>query len=469
LLLAFFDDGRQETFRIFWDWFWSLPWRAQWHLFRDLPLLSSCQPSTSRELTRNDARDDILVIFSKKFEMATGNEATTIDKEATEANMNNNSNIHRYVYGSLTRASDLKETEPSWSSRPLRRKEWETGDFVVGKFDPTTSRGGGLTETVEISTGRHARLMKGDLLVGALGVRRATLESVGDWKSIGEDGRMEDLTRAGLFGRELDHSIHMAPHPSFLYQGHVIRQNGSKVTMRDFAAQENLPESESTCRCPTTILVIGTSMSVGKTCTARVIIRTLKDIGVNRVVGTKLTGAGCYSDILSFSDAGADAVFDFVDAGLPSSVVPPEDYHRALKLLLAKVSASNPDVVVAEAGASPFEAYNGATAMREMTKRADLIVLCASDPYAVLGVMKTYGIQPDLISGIATTTSAGIELVQTMTGIPALSLQTEESINELRKLLTVLVDEKKIADKRSILQQVHCRNSKRVRSAIYQN
>jgi hypothetical protein len=183
-------------------------------------------------------------------------------------------------------------------------------------------------------------------------------------------------------------------------------------------------------------------MSVGKTCAARVIIRLLKDMGVRRVVGTKLTGAGCYNDILSFHDAGADAVFDFVDAGLPSSAVPPEEYKQTLQSLLSMVSAQNPDVVVAEAGASPFEVYNGAAALQEVANRAHFVVLCASDPYAVLGVTKSFGIKPDIVSGIATSTSAGVELMEKLTGIPALSLSTDESIDELRTLLKEKIPEK---------------------------
>ena len=304
---------------------------------------------------------------------------------------------------------------------------------MVGEFVTASCSN---SNTVELANGRHARLMQGDLLVGALGVRRATLESVGDWQSIGPDGRMEDLTHAGLFGRETNHSVHIPPHPSFIYQGHVIRE-GTKVCMQDFC-KKNVPAIVTTYDCPT-ILIIGTSMSVGKTFAGRAIIRLLKNMGFRRVVATKLTGAGCYSDILSFHDAGADAVFDFVDAGLPSSAVPLEEYQQSLQLLLSMVSAQHPDIVVAEAGASPFEVYNGAAALQAMVNRDPFVVLCASDPYAVLGVTKSFGIQPDIVSGIAASTSAGIELVEKLAGVPALNLNTDESVDELRKLLTIVL------------------------------
>jgi hypothetical protein len=37
----------------------------------------------------------------------------------------------RYSFTSLTRISDL--TEKSFSVEPLSRREWETGDYVVGR------------------------------------------------------------------------------------------------------------------------------------------------------------------------------------------------------------------------------------------------------------------------------------------------------------------------------------------------
>ena len=61
----------------------------------------------------------------------------------------------RYVYGSFARISDL-ETVP-FTVHQLKRDYWETGDYVVGRMiapKPDTS------DTVELTTGRFAHLMK---------------------------------------------------------------------------------------------------------------------------------------------------------------------------------------------------------------------------------------------------------------------------------------------------------------------
>jgi hypothetical protein len=346
--------------------------------------------------------------------------------------------MKHYFFGSLTRNSDL-ETKP-FDVRPLSREQWSTGDYVVGKHIVVDGCQSDVIQSdgVQIATGRFARIMRGDLVVGALGVRGATLETTGDWHAIGPDGRMEDLTHSGLFGRETSKSCCLKPHPAFIYIGHVVRDGKKKICMQDF--MPTLPENKPTYTCPT-IMIIGTSMSCGKTTTARVIIRLLKDMGIPRVVAIKLTGAGCYSDIFLMKDAGADAVFDFVDAGLPSSIVSPEEYREALQKLISQVSAQNPDVVVAEVGASPLEPYNGSIAIEEMGNRAQFVVLCASDPFAVVGAVEDFGIKPDIVSGIAVSTSAGVELVRKMTGFSGLSL-TDESVHELRKLLESVVKPK---------------------------
>jgi molybdopterin-guanine dinucleotide biosynthesis protein len=327
-----------------------------------------------------------------------------------------------YFFSSLTRISDLSAS-PFTVSR-LPREGWATGDYVVTEVIPPVN----AQARVELSNGRMAPLLAGDLIVGAFGIRRATLEIVGDWQSIGADERLDNLTTAGLFGRVTSKSYLLSPPTSLIYRGHVLREN-EKVSMKDFVP--SLPESAY--HCPT-IMIIGTSMSAGKTTTARIIIHQLKQLGL-KVVGAKLTGAGRYRDILAMADAGADGIFDFVDVGLPSSICAPEAFRTSLRQLLTLIAAENPDVAVVEAGASPFEPYNGAIVLEEMRQQICLTVLCASDPYAVIGVSQSFGIQPDLISGTATSTSAGVELVEKLAGVKALTLWERDSLPELRELL----------------------------------
>lgn len=328
----------------------------------------------------------------------------------------------RYCFLSLTRISDL-EQKP-FDIEPKPREHWATGDYVLAEVGHDLSSYGPL----ELTNGRMIEAMPGDKIIGAFGKRAATLEGVGTWEEVGADLYMNALTSAGLFGKATSISPLAVRPMRIKYLGHVSRAN-TKLNMRDFV--EPVPPRK--LETPV-ILLVGTSMSAGKTTTGRVVIHELKRCGYT-VVGAKLTGAGRYRDVLSFHDAGADHIFDFVDAGLPSTVSDPDDYRQRLRQLLSRISAIKADVLVAEAGASPLEPYNGATAIEELKDDICCKILSASDPYAVVGVQTAFDFQPDLVTGPAANTEAGILLVEKLTGVKALNLMDRASQPELVELL----------------------------------
>lgn len=329
----------------------------------------------------------------------------------------------RPFLASVTRISDL--THDNFTTSTLAREHWGTGDYVVGKVLDTR----GHLSALELAGGRMIEVLEDDLVVGAWGTRAATLEAVGDWRSIDDSGEFESLTAAGLFGKNTSLSPFIGAPMPLRYVGHVMR-NDEKVTMRG-----SLPEIEIIDFDIPIVLIVGTSMSSGKTMSGRIIVHLLSEMGLN-VVGTKLTGAARYRDMLSFGDAGASAVFDFVDAGLPSSAVDEATYREALPYLLSLIAREKPDVVVAEAGASPLEPYNGAIAKEMIRDNVKFKLLCAQDPYAVVGVQKAFQREPDLVSGGAANTDAAIALVKKLSGLPALNLMDPASRDQLRLLLS---------------------------------
>ncbi|MDH3431803.1 MAG: NAD-dependent epimerase/dehydratase family protein [Gammaproteobacteria bacterium] len=329
---------------------------------------------------------------------------------------------NRYLMSSLTRITDLENFD--FDVEKLDREKWGHGDYVAARV---TNKPNPLYQ-IEIPTGRMAELMEDDLIIGVFGKRAATLEGVGDWEAIGDNGQMHALTSAGLLGKATSTSLLLPRFMSLEYEGHVLRE-GRKQTMRDFIEPVTATEFDSPV-----ILMVGTSMSAGKTTAGRVIIRELQKAGL-RVVGAKFTGAGRYRDTLSYGDAGAAAILDFVDAGLPSTIVPEPRFEEAMRYMLSRIAAIEPDVVVAEAGASPMEPYNGAIAIEALSKHVVFVVLCALDPYSVVGVEAGFGLRPDVITGPATNTTAGIELAEKLTQLPALNLMDKESLPRLREML----------------------------------
>ena len=328
---------------------------------------------------------------------------------------------------SVTRISDLSSQH--FDTRAISRDQWDTGDYVVARV----SENRGRLSALELPSGRMIEVMEDDLIVGAFGTRAATLEAVGDWRSIDDSGELNALTAAGLFGKVTSLSPFLSAPMRLQYEGHALR-NEDKLTMRGSLS----PIDKVDFDIPV-ILIVGTSMSAGKTTSGRVIVHLLSKMGLN-VVGTKLTGAARYRDVLSFKDAGASAVYDFVDAGLPSSAVDPATYREALTHLLSLIARDKPDVLVAEAGASPLEPYNGKIAKEMIRDQVRFKLLCAQDPYAVVGVQQAFQRTPDLVAGGAANTEAAIALVHKLSGLPALNLVDPSSHGELADRLRKALD-----------------------------
>jgi hypothetical protein len=326
------------------------------------------------------------------------------------------------TYGSLARIADFRHS--NFDVQALPRSQWATGDYIEGEVV------GAVTEfyCVEDRSGHMVRVEPGDWVVGALGDRAATLEGVGSWRDIEEDGQMHALTSAGLIGRYTSFSMLLADPLHLKYRGH-LRRGGRKVRMADFA----MTSQRHVFHVPT-LLLVGTSMSAGKTTTGRRVCKELDRAGLY-VVGAKLTGAGRYRDILSFLKTGATDIFDFVDVGLPSTVVPESDYRMAIRPLLNHINNLGPDLLVAEAGASPLEPYNAAALIDELGDNVVCTILCASDPYAVVGIEKAFGLRPDLVTGPATQTSAAVELVRKLTGLRGINVIDPDASAPFRRFL----------------------------------
>lgn len=327
-----------------------------------------------------------------------------------------------YIFTSLTRISDLQEKE--FELKVLGKEQWATGDYVACRItDP-----GATSLRLELTNGRMRGVIGEEYLIGALGERFATLEATGTWKEVGDDGEMSVLTGGGILGKLTSKSAFMPNMMLARYAGHVSR-TGEKVTMDDF-----LPTAEEVKLQIPVVLFIGTSMSAGKTTSARIVTNIFKSAGY-KVVGAKLSGAGRYKDILALKDVGADAVFDFVDVGLPSTICNPEEYRKKINLLLSLVAREKADVVIVEVGASPMEPYNGDLAVEALGENIKCTVLSASDPYAVHGLIKAFGLVPDIVSGITTNTLAGVRMVEALCGVRALNLIDSRTNEEVRKIL----------------------------------
>jgi hypothetical protein len=141
-------------------------------------------------------------------------------------------------------------------------------------------------------------------------------------------------------------------------------------------------------------------------------------------------------------DAGADHTFDFVDAGLPTTVCHPADYRVAVGGLLSRMAATGATVAVIEAGASPLEPYNGETLVDMLGSNVAFTVLAASDPYAVVGIREAWRRGFDVVTGPSANTEAGVRLVQELSDLPVLDLFDPGTHEGLRRRLSAAVGAK---------------------------
>jgi len=322
---------------------------------------------------------------------------------------------------SIARITDLDRNP--YDVRLLEQSLWESGDYVRTEVTGTRT----VLYAIESCTGEMLPVQPGDQVIGALGHREATLEGVGSYLDV-KRGNMHALTSAGLLGVFTSYST-LLPRPlSLHYRGHIVRDN-HKITMQQFAIRGD----KGSFAVPT-ILIIGTSMMAGKTVAGRRLCEVLSSAGLD-IVGAKLTGAGRYRDIASFKRAGAAHVFDFVDAGLPSTVVPEQEFRVAIRPLLSHIDKLRPDYLIAETGASPLEPYNVGAAMQELGDNIACIILAASDPFAVVGVQKAFNVTPDLVIGPAANTSAAVALVRKLADLPAINVIDRDTLPEFTAFL----------------------------------
>ena len=329
--------------------------------------------------------------------------------------------VKRFL-ASLTRISDL--AEQPYETGVLARSGWSDGDYVVCEVIGKPS----ALYRIELASGRRTPVLPGQQVVGALGRRAATHDCCGDWRAIGDDLTLNQLTGAGLFGKATSVSRWSGRPMDLRYVGHVLR-GGEKVTVGEFGiAGGGKPFSLPS------IAVVGTSMSAGKTLTSRTIIAALSGLGY-RVAAAKLTGAAGYKDALGYGDAGAAQFVDYVDAGLTDTLGSPDDVSAALSRLLSHVGVKGSDVLVAEIGASPLEAYNGEAALDCLGNNIRMMALVANDAYAARGFQETVAYRPDFVAGPAANTTSSRALVASLTGLRAIDLGGDDGVADLTDLL----------------------------------
>lgn len=284
---------------------------------------------------------------------------------------------------------------------------------------------------LELTSGRMAKVNQGDVIVGALGHRKALRGYSGylpDELEVGSS--VQVLNTGGVLGicdsanpdvgAPFDCEV-LGTVLHFPYLGERIG-----VPAR-IGARALDSEMKIECRGIPVIAIAGTCMDSGKTAAACAIVSRLRHLGLN-IAACKATGVSLRRDILAMEDAGAFATMIFSDLGIVATTA--ENGPALTRSLLSGLAEFDPDVIVIELGDGLLGAYGVEAILHDRTISDVLtaVILCANDPVAAWGgtriLREQFDITPALITGPATDNAVGIDQITDRLSLPAINALT---------------------------------------------
>jgi len=286
---------------------------------------------------------------------------------------------------------------------------------------------------LELTTGRMARVKRGDVIAGALGHRKALFGYSGRLpESLVPGDTINLLNLGGVLGLcdgrnpDLGAPFECRVIGTILHFPVLGERIG--VPARIGAEALDLGARLDTRGVPV-VAIVGTCMSSGKTATACSLIRHFTHTGRRTVDAFKATGVSLRRDILAMEDAGARRTAIFTDLGVVSTT--PANAPAVARTLTTRLAAEQPDLVVVELGDGLLGAYGveAILADPDIRNAFTAVVLAANDPVAAWGGVKIlrndFGIEPTAVTGPATDNVAGTRIIEERLNVPALNARTQ--------------------------------------------
>ena len=281
---------------------------------------------------------------------------------------------------------------------------------------------------LELTSGRMATVNQGDVIVGALGHRKALRGYSGHLPTSLKPGdTLQILNIGGVLGICDSANPDVGPPFDCEVLGTVLSfpYLGERIGVPARAGLESLGENTvlDTQGVPVVALA-GTCMDSGKTAAACAIVGRLRHLGLH-VAACKATGVSLRRDVLAMEDAGASETMIFSDFGVvTTTAVNGPELTRAL---LSRLAKHKPDVIVLELGDGLLGAYGVGAILSDPAIRKALtsVVLCANDPVSAWGgaelLRKEFDIEPALVTGPATDNDVGIQQINERCDLPAVN------------------------------------------------
>jgi len=281
---------------------------------------------------------------------------------------------------------------------------------------------------LELTSGRMATVNQGDVVVGALGHRKALRGYSGHLPTSLEIGdSIQLLNIGGVLGICDSANPDVGAPFDCEVLGTVLHfpYLGERIGVPARAGSSQLDEAAvlDTQGVPV-IALAGTCMDSGKTAAACAIVGRLRHRGLH-VAACKATGVALRRDILTMEDAGASDTMIFSDLGVVTTTA---EYGPALtRSLLSGLARLEPDVIVLELGDGLLGAYGvEAILSDELIRDAfTAVILCANDPVSAWGgariLRDSFSIEPAVVTGPATDNAVGVDQIAERLSIPAIN------------------------------------------------
>jgi hypothetical protein len=280
--------------------------------------------------------------------------------------------------------------------------------------------------TIELTSGRMAKVGKGDIVAGALGHRKALFGYSGHIPSSVQPG---DIIQMLNIGGVLGICDSVNPEKGKPFDCRVIGvvlhfpYLGERIGVPARVGQRPLDlNAPLDARGVPVVAIAGTCMEAGKTAAACAIVSRMRHRGLTIDV-FKATGVSLRRDILAMEDAGARRAMIFTDLGVVTTTR--ANGPALTRTMLTDLAAGKPDVIVFELGDGILGTY-GVDAILECADirvALSAVLLSANDPVAAWGGVKLlrerFGIEPCAVTGPATDNQVGVEIITEQMKVPA--------------------------------------------------
>lgn len=284
---------------------------------------------------------------------------------------------------------------------------------------------------LELTSGRMATVNQGDIVVGALGHRKALLGYSGHLPESLEPGStIQILNIGGVMGICDSANPDVGPPFDCEVLGGVLHfpYLGERIGVPARVGLRTLdPDAGLDIQGVPVVALAGTCMDSGKTAAACAIVSRLRHLGLH-VAACKATGVSLRRDILAMEDAGARETMIFSDLGIVATTA--ANGPALTRSLLSSLAEFRPDVIVLELGDGLLGAYGVEAILTDELIRSAFtaVILCANDPVAAWGGAKIlreqYGIEPAVVTGPATDNAVGVDQINERMALPAINALT---------------------------------------------